>query len=621
MFATSYYHFTATDSKMQGWRHRNLPSPEADAFVEERTNRWSGAIEDARCLKILQALFVTSAFNPRFALSGRTIGRLTGLHHQIIRRLIRGDKHCRAKLIGLVSWLEGKGRRGTRYWLTPEGAKLAELLANGFQVGKATLIALATDRWRQKTAHLAKMAQQNGTPSLNTMPSYNGFNNVCSPPADSALKPVGQKPVNGLAERLWQDYGVVLKVANDLVARYSPTAIEAAITLREQRNGAIYNGAGFIVYLLRKGYAQAYAQACRQACQRPRNSPGEPDFDGIVRALRDALAPYGVRVDDEGFAEMPNGRLWLPPNPDEAIDLLRRIGILRNDKLNATANATNPTSGADSATNDALDVPADATEPTGDAPSDKLWANDDDFKSPAIDDLDYQNEPMEADLSDDDDDESEPLPQPKCDCCGRLEGEPHPALWKGQANSFLVLSCLSDTFKQHFGLPECGLLCRGCYMTLCMTLTLSDKAGSLSNEGQTLITLTEDIKSLSLPIADPSFLPKLADESADAPTDTKPINFADGAPNGHPDPKKVYTWEGDKPPEPTCQRWGRKEGKYHPKLLSDTQNSLAPISNLIEATRKLIELEGCEFICRGYLNRAMKEATKGDAKEEDDGHG
>jgi len=459
-----FNNFGSTNALTQGRQKEDALLPEAGDFIAGHITRWSGAIDDVRCIKILQALFASSALNPRFALSGRTIGRLTGLHHQIIRRLIRGDKHCRAKLIGLVAWMEGKGRRGTRFWLTPEGRKVAELIANNFQVGKATLTALATDRWRRKMAHLSEMAHKNGTPSLNTMPSKDGFNNVCRLTPVTNSKPLGLRPANKLAERLHRDYGVRLWVANDLAARYSPLEIEAAIALRERRNGAIYNEAGFIVYLLREGYAQRYAQARLQARQRPHKPPDEPDLETIVENLQKALVPYGIKVDDEGFAELPKGRLCLPPDPDEAVDLLKRHGFLQDGNSQSANQVANlPDEREDvgdgfKAADDLHDDPIDATEPTDGAADQDL---------------------MDADLPDDSDenDEGEPLPPPACELCGCKEGEPHPALQKWQRNNLLCLSELSDDFKRRFGLPEAGLLCRGCYMALCWTLMLSENNG------------------------------------------------------------------------------------------------------------------------------------------------
>jgi hypothetical protein len=423
--------------------------------------RWQAGLDDKRCLAILRALYDASAFSPRFALSARAIGKATGLHHQVIKRLIRGDKRCRAKLMGLVAWLNGKGRRGARYWLTPEGAKVAELLAKGFQVGKATLTALATDRQRRKMAH------QNGTPTENnTMLPYGSYNE-CSLTAVALSKPV-RKPLSPLAERLCRDYGIRWWVAEDLVARYSPLEIKAAIALREWRNGAIVNGAGFIIYSLRKGYARRLAEAWLrdpQCARPPRKPPDEPDWDAIVAALRDALAPYGIRVDDEGFADFPNGRVKLHPDPDKALDLLRRHNLLRDG--NGQDADQDPADASDQAPTD-----ADATEALR-AADDAF--DDEGFADPLTDLMD--NTEPDADNGDDgdDDDDGEPLPPPSCDLCGRKEGEPHPALASWQRNDFLCLSELSDDFKQRFGLPEAGLLCRGCYVTLCRTLNPADQ--------------------------------------------------------------------------------------------------------------------------------------------------
>jgi hypothetical protein len=294
-----------------------------------------------------------------------------------------------------------------------------------------------------------------------------GSYNECSLTAVALSKPV-RKPLSPLAERLCRDYGIRWWVAEDLVARYSPLAIKAAIALQERRNGAIYNPAGFIVYLLRDGYAQRLAEAWLrdpQCARPPRKPPDEPDWDAIVAALRDALAPYGIRVDDEGFADFPNGRVKLHPDPDKALDLLRRHGLLRDG--NGQDADQDPADASDQAPTD-----ADATEALR-AADDAF--DDEGFADPLTDLMD--NTEPDADNGDDgdDDDDGEPLPPPSCDLCGRKEGEPHPALTSWQRNDFLCLSELSDDFKQRFGLPEAGLLCRGCYVTLCRTLNPADQ--------------------------------------------------------------------------------------------------------------------------------------------------
>jgi hypothetical protein len=128
------------------------------------------------------------------------------------------------------------------------------------------------------------------------------------------------------------------------------------------------------------------------------------------------------------------------------------------DQAPTVADATEALRAADDAPTDADALTDDA--PTVADPTEALRAADD--------------APTGGDDGDDDDD-GEPLPPPSCDLCGRKEGEPHPALASWQRNDFLCLSELSDDFKQRFGLPEAGLLCRGCYVTLCRTLCPADQ--------------------------------------------------------------------------------------------------------------------------------------------------
>jgi len=414
----------------------------AERSLEAYTERWHKALQDDRCVSILLTLFAHSARNPSFALTASQIGRLTGLHHQVVRRLVRGDKHCKARLQGLVAWLTGKGRRGTRYWLSPEGAKIAELLAKGLQLGEATLRVLATDRLRRKIAHSVGIAHQNRTPSENNMPPYGGFYYVCG--GAVASKPAKPKPIgcdellNPLAEKLYRDFRIVAWVANDIVQRHSPETIEAAITLCERRNGQVFNKAGFVIYLLREGFAQAYAEARHRA----RCSEWDEDFAATTEALRKALEPYGICVDEEGYAVFPKGRLALPPDPDEAITLLRKLGLLRPEALR----------------------PADCAE---------LSEN---ISVPDQPDSEAETYQPLAPASEPDDSEhskelAEPLPEPTCVVCQRCQGDHHPTLAKAQSNQLMPLFRLSEGFKHRFSLPEEGYICRGCYLSLCKQLT------------------------------------------------------------------------------------------------------------------------------------------------------
>jgi len=173
----------------------------------------------------------------RRSLSGGQIAQATGLLRATVKRIIRGDRRHKAKLAGLrwVSWDEGKGRSGTRYRLTAEGAKIVELLDKGIPIGRATLRALAIDCLRRRGLQLPpdafeafvndyiekglaalqdprvvaillalkptapKNVTTNVTTSFITMPSNDGFKNKCSLSADGF--------VNRWAARLTAELG------------------------------------------------------------------------------------------------------------------------------------------------------------------------------------------------------------------------------------------------------------------------------------------------------------------------------------------------------------------------------------------------------------------------------
>ena len=340
----------------------------------------------------------------RRSLSGGQIAQATGLLRATVKRIIRGDRRHKAKLAGLgwVRWDDGKGRSGTRYRLTDEGAKIAELLAKGISIGKATLRALAIDYIRRRGLQLPpdaleafvsdyiekglaalqdprvvaillalkptapKNVTTNVTTSFITMPSNDGFKNKCSPSA------VGF--VNPLAERLTAELGFNPIVANRCATTFSAAEIQATIAFvryRAQRGDIKDTGAFGYWWLSR--YARSYVQACLQPRQRPRpKPPDEPDWDAAIAALQEALEPFGIRVDDDCCAEFANGRVPLPPDPDKAIAFLRRHGLLRETK------ADQP----DANGFQAADQRFETSEPTPIAPDDALWASNvlhDDF--------------------------------------------------------------------------------------------------------------------------------------------------------------------------------------------------------------------------------------------------
>jgi len=237
--------------------------------VQSYAERWQRAQQDGRCQTILLALLEGGATNPLNSMSYRQISRKTSIHHNTVRRLIAGDKKCKSKLMGLVRYPEKNKRSGC--YLTPEGKIVAEKWAKGETFSFEQLRSLAESQQSRRnffslpkdsnplshyrsgsssstqnqTQHVSHLWHTYGTPSF----SYSSYMqmNECSLTAES--------------EKL-ERYGIKPAVARDLANRYSPQVINAAIVLRERRNGAIYNPAGFIVWLLKSGCAERFLREC-----------------------------------------------------------------------------------------------------------------------------------------------------------------------------------------------------------------------------------------------------------------------------------------------------------------------------------------------------------------------
>jgi len=158
------------------------------------------------------------------------------------------------------------------------------------------------------------------------------------------------KPTNGLAERLWRVYGMALSVANSVVTCYETDAILAAVELRERRNGAIYNPAGFVLYLLKNGYAQRFAEA-KKAHQAP---------DAMAQKVKEAVERLGftvTEIDGRPALETPNGYLILPPDPDRAKDLALRFALPAKSDSDTPNEADRQPDNEPKATDVPIDVP------------------------------------------------------------------------------------------------------------------------------------------------------------------------------------------------------------------------------------------------------------------------
>ena len=584
------------------------------------------ARNDTLSLQILLALLFAKAFNPDSGLTLRSIANAIGAHPQQVKRRIMGDKRCQSRLKGLVRWENGRGRKGTKVWLSKEGMAATIAVLAGVTFSHQPQSALFEDpqKWLQVLALFAtdqnpkpQRSQKNVTPTLknssNLTVSFKDEN--LTVPKASGLKTFIKATIAIFNEPLARnDYGLSCVVGRELIREYG---LDGAIGIVRHAKRAWIDGTPRQVLLFARRHNEALFEAYLRDCERRENlkriraimrpfeaptekpKPALPNLKGdrteraaeIIAAdqpLRPLAARSGKkrcpRCGAEGF-ELPLKRFerYFPHIPCPEAD--RYVGAeicgycLKDLRLTETkeALAVNPnglTTDADpsgcqpspmtkttptdadqapmdsdpladdafadanpyqpdptEAFDDLHDDPADATEPT--EPDGDLQADDDALAEPiealraadqdlpddddAIADAtamawasDGQNDPngdgeicpsltvgfraadnrwasdpTDDDLPDDSDDESEPLPPLKCELCGRSEGEPHPALQSWQRNDFLCLSELSDAFKQRFGLPECGLLCRGCYLTLCASLvSTSDPDGNCQSADQ-----------------------------------------------------------------------------------------------------------------------------------------
>jgi hypothetical protein len=314
-------------------------------------------------------------------------------------------------------------------------------LAWGFPIWKAFLILLThpyTVHDRPQKSHVLQMSYE--------YPSDKKEKNnyVCT---HGGLSKANEqiKPTNNLAFRLWNDYGMSLLVANDIVKNFPSNEIEAAIELRERRNGTVFNPAGFIIYLLKNGYAQRYLQ----------HKIRKIDPDLRAEEVKKALRERGVEIVDYGGVEYRivdrEGRLWRPIDPadlESTLRLARELGL-----IDCASKADN-----DPETEKLTDACKAALE------TDNKWWND--FEN----DGDIEQAPSSAMIEtkesegEDDEEDSEPFEPTEfvCQRCGRGEGETHPSLPSYAKNNLFPISEQNLKVRQVLGLGESGLVCRGC---------------------------------------------------------------------------------------------------------------------------------------------------------------
>lgn len=293
----------------------NIAQKSQKGKVQSCAERWQQAQRDGRCQAILLTLFESGATNSFNSMSYRQISRRTSIHHNTIRRLIAGDKKCRSKLMGLVRYPE-KGKRSGCY-LTPEGRIVAEKWAKGETFSFEQLKLLAESQQNRRnlpslSQNPLSRCQNNSELSSNqNQPMAHLWHTYGTPSFSYSYMQMNECSMNVEAAKL-EGYGIKRVVAMDLANRYSPQVIDAAIAIREKRNGAIYNPAGFIVWLLRSGYAERYLRAYQDEGRKERD--GKEEFEPIYyRKWRDVKREiYSEEVETTSIRELSEEESEVP---------------------------------------------------------------------------------------------------------------------------------------------------------------------------------------------------------------------------------------------------------------------------------------------------------------------
>ena len=144
------------------------------------------AKNDTISQQVLVTLLALKAFSPESGLTLRSIANAIGAHPQQVKRRVTGDKHCYSRLKGLVRWQSGRGRKGTKVWLSKEGkaAAIAVLASVTFSHQPRSALFEDPQKWLQVLALFATSPKErpyqsakNVTPTLKTNLRPNGVLN------------------------------------------------------------------------------------------------------------------------------------------------------------------------------------------------------------------------------------------------------------------------------------------------------------------------------------------------------------------------------------------------------------------------------------------------------------
>jgi hypothetical protein len=235
---------------------------------------------DAISRQILVALLALKAFNPDNALTLRFIAKAIGAHPQQVKRKITGDRHCYSRLKGLVRWESGKGRKGTRVWLSAEGkaAAIALLASVTFPQRPQSSFFEEPQKWLQVLALFAtdqkpqpNRSAKNVTPTLKNMfrPSVSFKDEDLKVRREREFKTFVRATTAIFNQPLDRnDFGFRCKVGKTLLAEFP---LDAAIGIIRHAQRAWTNATPAQVLRFALKHKEALFEAHLRECERREN--------------------------------------------------------------------------------------------------------------------------------------------------------------------------------------------------------------------------------------------------------------------------------------------------------------------------------------------------------------
>jgi hypothetical protein len=234
---------------------------------------------DAISRQILVALLALRAFTPENSLTLRSIAKAIGTHPQQVKRKVTGDRHCYSRLKGLVRWESGKGRKGTRVWLSAEGkaAAIALLASVTFPQRPQSSLFEDPQKWLQVLALFAtdqkpqsNRSTKNVTPTSKNMFRPNGvLNEDLKVRHANEFKTFVRATTAIFNQPLTRnDFGFRCKVGKTLLAEFP---LDAAIGIIRHAQRAWTNATPAQVLRFALKHREALYEAHLRECERREN--------------------------------------------------------------------------------------------------------------------------------------------------------------------------------------------------------------------------------------------------------------------------------------------------------------------------------------------------------------